>query len=60
MLNPMTALQMRYRNMWIKKDERIAVEQINKADAAYVRTVSSTKVPIYGNLRINKKDDKVV
>ena len=43
-----------------EKKERTAAEQLDKAEAAYVRTISSTKVPIYGGLRIDNKDSKTV
>ena len=41
-----------------EQDERTAAEQLAKAETAYDRTVSSTKVPIYGKLRIDGKDSE--
>ena len=41
-----------------EKDERTAVEQLDKVKAAYVHTILSTKVPISGGLRIDNKDSK--
>ena len=43
-----------------ERDERAAAEQLDKAETAYVRTVSSTKVPIYGKLRIDEKDSEAI
>ena len=43
-----------------EQDERAAAEQLDKAETAYVRTVSSTKVPIYGKLRIDEKDSESI
>ena len=36
-----------------EQDERTAAEQLDKAETAYVRTVSSTNVPIHGKIRID-------
>ena len=36
------------------------MELLDKAEAAYVRTISSTKVPVYGKLRIDEKDSEAV
>ena len=33
-----------------EKDERMAAAHLDKAEKAYVNTISSTKVPIYGDL----------
>ena len=43
-----------------EQDERAAAEQLDKAEKAYVCTVSSTKVPIYGKLRIDGKDSEAI
>ena len=40
--------------------ERAAAEQLDEAETAYVRTVSSTNVPIYGKLRIDEKDSEAI
>ena len=43
-----------------EQDERAAAEQLDKAETTYIRTVSSTKVPIYGKLRIDEKDSEAI
>ena len=43
-----------------EKEETTVAEQLDKAKAAYVRTISSTKVPMYGVLRINNKDSEAI
>ena len=43
-----------------EQDERNATEQLDKAETEYVRTISSTKVPVYGRLRIDEKDSEAV
>ena len=43
-----------------EQDERAAAEQLDKVETVYVRTVSSTKVPIYGKLRIDEKDSEAI
>ena len=43
-----------------EQDERTAAEQLDKAETAYVHTVSSTKVPDYGKLRIDEKDSEAI
>ena len=43
-----------------EQDKRTAAQQLGKAETAYDPTVSSTKVPIYGKLRIDGKDSEAI
>ena len=43
-----------------EKEETTAAEQLDKAKAAYERTFVTTKVLIYGVLRINNKDSEAI